>query len=91
MSSTNNIFIHFNSDYAVTASGFHLEYNLNHEDLDCDAPMELIGNGVCNDEANNEGCIYDGGDCCGACANKEYCTECVCYEGGELALDLSCK
>ena len=30
---------------------------------ECDAPMELIGNGVCDDEANNEGCKYDGGDC----------------------------
>ena len=27
--------------------------------------MELIGNGVCNDEANNEDCKYDGGDCSG--------------------------
>ena len=34
-----------------------------HEDLNCDAPMELIGNGVCNDEANNEHCNYDSGDC----------------------------
>ena len=27
--------------------------------------MELIGNGVCDDEANNEDCKYDGGDCSG--------------------------
>ena len=51
--------------------------------------MDLVGNGVCNDEANNEGCNFDGGDCCGACVNTEYCTECVCHE--ELGLDLSCK
>ena len=24
----------------------------------------LIGNGICNDEANNADCYYDGGDCC---------------------------
>ena len=24
----------------------------------------LIGNGICNPEANNEDCQYDGGDCC---------------------------
>ena len=33
--------------------------------LDCDAPIELIGNGVCDDEANNADCKYDGGDCSG--------------------------
>ena len=31
--------------------------------IGCDAPIELIGNGFCNDEALNEDCIYDGGDC----------------------------
>ena len=53
--------------------------------------MELIGDGLCNDEANNEECNYDGGDCCGACVNTEHCTECVCHEGGEPVLDVSCK
>merc|ERR1711971_119551 len=24
----------------------------------------LIGNGICDQEANNEDCQYDGGDCC---------------------------
>ena len=62
-----------------------------YEDLNCGAPMELIGNGLCNDEANNAECNYDGGDCCGACVNTEYCTECVCHEGEEPAIDLSCK
>ena len=54
-------------------------------------PIELIGNRLCNDEANNEGCNYDGGDCCGACVNREACRECVCYEGGEPTSDFSCK
>ena len=53
--------------------------------------MELIGNGLCNDEVNNAECDYDGGDCCGACVSTEYCTECVCHDGGESILDLSCK
>ena len=54
--------------------------------------MDLIGDGYCDDEANNEGCNYDDGDCCGACGiNTEYCTECLCHEGGEPVLDLSCK
>ena len=31
--------------------------------IGCHTPMELIGNRVCNDEAKNEDCNYDGGDC----------------------------
>ena len=38
-----------------------------------------IGNGKCNDETNNEGCSYDGGDCCGPYVDTRYCTECICY------------
>ena len=39
----------------------------------------LIGNGFCNDETNNAENEYDGGDCCGYNANKEYCSHCECY------------
>ena len=54
--------------------------------------MELIANGFCNDESNNEGCSYDGGDCCGACVNTEQCKECMCHEeGGDPTSDFSCK
>ena len=31
--------------------------------IGCDTPIELIGNGVCINEALNEDCNYDGGDC----------------------------
>ena len=58
--------------------------------LDC-AFGELVGNGQCNDEANNANCIYDGGDCCGACSNTENCLACVCYLEAAPAVDLSCK
>ena len=51
----------------------------------------MIGNGFCNDEANTAGCGYDGGDCCGNCANTDLCTECTCHDEGALPLDLSCK
>ena len=47
---------------------------------ECDTALELIGNGFCNDEANIAGCSYDGGDCCKACINSEFCTECLCYD-----------
>ena len=59
--------------------------------MDCAAPLALIGNSFCNDEANTAGCSYDGGDCCGECANTDLCTECTCHDEGVLPLDLSCK
>jgi hypothetical protein len=61
------------------------------EDLSCDAPLALIGDGVCDDEANIAGCSYDGGDCCGDCANTDLCNECTCHDGGAMPLDISCK
>ena len=38
-----------------------------------------IGDGWCDDENNNEGCHFDGGDCCGPNVNTQYCIECICY------------
>lgn len=41
-------------------------------------PVEDIGNGRCDDEYNNEFCLFDGGDCCapsclgGSCGAYEY-------------------
>ena len=61
------------------------------EDLSCTAPLALIGNGFCNDEANTAECTYDGGDCCGECINTELCTACVCHAEAAPAIDLSCK
>ena len=57
----------------------------------CDGPLELIGNGFCDDETNTADCDFDGGDCCLNCPNKEHCTICSCHEGGEPYFDLSCK
>ena len=41
--------------------------------------LELIGDCFCNDEANNDNCNYDGGDCCGYNINTDYCSDCKCY------------
>ena len=38
-----------------------------------------IGDGFCDDETNNVGCNFDGGDCCVTNVNTNYCTECTCY------------
>ena len=51
------------------------------------APSEIcnegwIANGYCDDINNNLACTYDGGDCCGCNVQTQYCTECLCLEGG---------
>ena len=40
------------------------------------------GNGFCDDNNNVPECNYDGGDCCGSCVNKEFCSTCACLDGG---------
>ena len=41
-----------------------------------------IGDGWCDDVTNNIQCNYDGGDCCGANINTQYCVVCQCLSGG---------
>ena len=38
----------------------------------------MVGDGYCNDEANNWECDYDDGDCCGANVEKKFCIDCKC-------------
>merc|ERR1712032_317198 len=42
------------------------------------------GDGNCDDENNNCGCAYDGGDCCAKTAKKavvkSYCKSCACID-----------
>merc|ERR1712037_982092 len=43
------------------------------------------GDGNCDDENNNKGCAYDGGDCCaktvkGGQVKKDYCKACKCID-----------
>merc|ERR1712151_110530 len=45
----------------------------------CTVP-QFIGDGNCDDENNNCGCKYDGGDCCGNDVKKSYCKECKCKD-----------
>ena len=41
-----------------------------------------IGDNYCDDINNYVECNFDGGDCCGSNVNTQYCTECLCLEGG---------
>ena len=51
-------------------------------------PYLMTGNGYCDDVTNNEGCSYDGGDCCGSNVNTQYCTDCICYADMDCAAPL---
>ena len=43
-----------------------------------------LGDGYCDDDANNEECEFDKGDCCLLDAeSKDYCKECICKERKE--------
>ena len=45
----------------------------------CSSPIpHYIGDGWCDDENNNNGCGFDGGDCCGPDVKTAYCSECEC-------------
>ena len=55
-----------------------------------------VANGFCNDETNISECNFDGGDCCGSCVKKTFCSNCACLNGGlgmdfTLDLDGNCK
>merc|ERR1711934_469734 len=55
----------------------------------CKLP-KYIGDGNCDDQNNNCGCKYDGGDCCGNNVKKTYCKECKCKDPGYKP-DKNCK
>ena len=44
----------------------------------------MIEDGFCDDETNNEDCRFDGGDCCGYCANQDHCLDCTCHVASPL-------
>ena len=43
----------------------------------------LVGDKICHDEANNELCQFDGGDCCLGPVDCTACKRCVCFAAGE--------
>ena len=46
------------------------------------AMYELYKDGLCDDANNNEGCYYDGGDCCGCPGEVKAgtCSRCLCFD-----------
>ena len=48
----------------------------------CGCP-QWKGDNFCDDENNNAGCEWDGGDCCGDDVNTQYCSACECLDPNE--------
>ena len=44
----------------------------------------MRGDGICNDEINDEQCSYDHGDCCLSDMNTYNCQECLCSTNGVI-------
>ena len=62
-----------------------VSYIISTDVIDCQLP-KLVSDGYCHDYTNNFHCGFDGGDCCGSCVNKDYCTECECKKGDVEAI-----
>ena len=46
----------------------------------CGLGAGFRGDGYCDDNNNNCGCDWDGGDCCGASNNYQFCVKCACAD-----------
>ena len=68
----------YGMDYVASICSFWFIFHF-HDFIGTCAFEELIGNDVCNDEANTPKCNYDGADCCGDCVNTQSCSECQCH------------
>jgi len=70
----------------------------NQQDANCKGSCGAAnykGDGNCDDNNNNCGCQYDGGDCCskslgGKAVNKKYCKQCKCLDPKNQQ-DANCK
>ena len=65
--------INVNKDHCITCSCKSIEACKN------GSIPASVGDGFCNDENNNEDCMFDGLDCCGINVNKDYCVDCSCH------------
>jgi hypothetical protein len=49
-----------------------------------------VQDAYCDDNNNNCGCGWDGGDCCGPFTDSSYCTECLCHDPDSIYAGMSC-
>jgi len=41
---------------------------------------QFVSDSFCDDQNNNAGCAWDGGDCCDPDASRAFCNECMCKD-----------
>ena len=58
-------------------SGSNREASSNRQASSCGSP-QWKGDDFCDDDNNNAGCDFDGGDCCGPNVRKNFCSQCLC-------------
>ena len=74
---------HFQSKQELTPTTTTTTTTTTINNNSCKRGQKHIGDGICNDGNNNQGCQYDGGDCCGISQNKDqykYCKKCRCID-----------
>ena len=42
--------------------------------------QQFMGDGFCDDDNNNAGCDWDGGDCCSSASSYAFCSSCQCLD-----------
>ena len=67
-----------NTQFAPTTTATPFSHTTTTTDVSCQ--QSWIGDNVCDDENNFEGCQWDGGDCCGSNVNTDYCSSCECLD-----------
>lgn len=61
----------------------YIENEVESSNMSCAANASQIGDGFCDDEANNAECNYDQQDCCntdGLNVADIFCQDCICYK-----------
>ena len=48
----------------------------------------FVGNGMCDDQANNEECGWDNYECCNVINQRGRCQDCACHNSGQKQIDI---
>ena len=63
---------------ALNQTNYYCNLAANKVNKNIDYKLCLIGDGICDDQANNPWCFYDFGDCCKKDSYFGWCEECRC-------------
>ena len=72
------LYYQFRKDEDDVEKGVVTKYVPNSTKVKCNL-LGYLGDGFCDDDANNEICDFDKGDCCNAKTDRSICSECFCF------------